>query len=224
MALAAVLVALVLAFFFFDLGDYLSLSYLKSQQARIEAYHDAHPVQSAAIYFAGYVAVTALSLPAAAVLTLLGGAIFGLLAGTLLCSFASTAGATIAFLAARFLLRDMVTTRFGHHLDALNRGVEKDGAFYLFTLRLVPLFPFFVINLAMALTPIRTFTFAWVSQVGMLAGTVVYVNAGTQLARLESLDGILSPALIASFVLIGIFPWVARRAVAAVKARRARAR
>ena len=220
-ALVAVLVALVFAFFFFDLGDYLSLSYLKSQQARIQVYAEAHPVQSAAIYFAGYVTITALSLPAAAVLTLLGGAIFGLLLGTVLCSFAATAGATIAFLVARFLLRDMVLARFGDNLAALNRGVEKDGAFYLFTLRLVPIFPFFVVNLAMALTPIRAFTFAWVSQVGMLAGTAVFVNAGTQLARIESLDGILSPGLIGSFVLLGIFPWVARRALEVIKARRA---
>ena len=213
--------ALVFAFFFFDLGDYLNLSYLKSQQAYIQAYASAHPVQSAAIYFAGYVTITALSLPAAAILTLLGGAIFGLLVGTVLCSFAATAGATIAFLVARFLLREMMLARFGASLGALNRGIEKDGAFYLFTLRLVPIFPFFVVNLAMALTPIRTFTFAWVSQVGMLAGTAVYVNAGTQLARLESLDGILSPALIGSFALLGIFPWVARRAVDVVRAGRA---
>ena len=220
-ALVVALVALVFAFFYFDLGDYLSLTYLKSQQARIQVYYEAHPVRSAVIYFVGYVTITALSLPAAAVLTLLGGAVFGLLVGTLLCSFAATAGATIAFLVARFLLRDMVLARFGDNLGALNRGIEKDGAFYLFTLRLVPLFPFFVVNLAMALTPIRAFTFAWVSQVGMLAGTAVYVNAGTQLARLESLDGILSPGLIGSFVLLGVFPWVARRAVEAVKARRA---
>ena len=219
-ALLLVLLALVVAFFYFDLGDYLSLAYLKSQQARIESFYSAHPLRSAAIYFAVYVTLTALSLPAAAVLTLLGGAIFGFLFGTLLCSFAATTGATIAFLVARFLLRDMVQSRFGDSLAALNRGVEKDGAFYLFTLRLVPLFPFFVVNLAMALTPIRTFTYAWVSQVGMLAGTAVYVNAGTQLARIESLEGILSPALVGSFVLIGVFPWVARRALGAFKARR----
>ena len=218
--LAAALVALVFAFFFFDFGDYLSLSHLKSQQAHIQAWHDAHPVRSAAIFFVGYVSITALSLPAAAVLTLLGGAIFGLVVGAVLCSLAATAGATIAFLVARFLLRDMVTARFGDHLGAINRGIEKDGAFYLFTLRLVPLFPFFVINLAMALTPIRTFTYAWVSLVGMFAGTLVYVNAGTQLARIDSLDGILSPALIGSFVLLGIFPWLARRALGVIKARR----
>ena len=163
-------------------------------------------MQSAAIYFAGYVTIVALSLPAAAVLTLLGGAIFGFLLGTVLCSFAATTGATIAFLVARFLLRDMVLARFGDSLGPLNRGIEKDGAFYLFTLRLVPLFPFFVVNLAMALTPIRAFTYAWVTQVGILAGSAVFVNAGTQLARIESLDGILSPALIGSFVLLGVFP------------------
>lgn len=220
-ALVLALAALVFAFFFFDLGSYLNLSYLKAQQSHIQAYAAAHPVQSAAIFFTGYVTITALSLPAAAVLTLLGGAIFGFALGTVLCSFAATAGATIAFLVARFLLRDMVLARFGDSLGPLNRGIEKDGAFYLFTLRLVPIFPFFVVNLAMALTPIRAFTFAWVSQVGMLAGTAVFVNAGTQLARLESLDGILSPGLIGSFVLLGVFPWVARRGLEVIKERRA---
>ena len=220
-ALVVALAALVFAFFFFDLGSYLNLSYLKAQQSHIQAYAAAHPVQSAAIYFAGYVTIVALSLPAAAVLTLLGGAIFGFLLGTVLCSFAATTGATIAFLVARFLLRDMVLARFGDSLGPLNRGIEKDGAFYLFTLRLVPLFPFFVVNLAMALTPIRAFTYAWVTQVGILAGSAVFVNAGTQLARIESLDGILSPALIGSFVLLGVFPWVARRGLEVIKERRA---
>ncbi len=220
-ALVVALAALVFAFFFFDLGSYLNLSYLKAQQSHIQAYAAAHPVQSAAIFFAGYVTITALSLPAAAVLTLLGGAIFGFALGTVLCSFAATAGATIAFLVARFLLRDMVLARFGDSLGPLNRGIEKDGAFYLFALRLVPIFPFFIVNLAMALTPIRAFTFAWVSQVGMLAGTAVFVNAGTQLARIESLDGILSPALIGSFVLLGVFPWVARRGLEVIRERRA---
>ena len=220
-ALLAALALIVGAFFVFDVGDYLSLAYLKSEQARIRTYYEAHPLQSAALYFAVYVALTALSLPAAALLTLLGGAVFGLLWGTLLCSFAATAGATLAFLAARFLFRDVVLARFGESLGAIDRGIEKDGAFYLFTLRLVPLFPFFVVNLGMALTAIRTLTFAWVSQVGMLAGTIVYVNAGTQLARLESLDGILSPAIVASFVLLAVFPWAARRALEVVKARRA---
>lgn len=221
-ALAVALVAAVAAFFVFDVGDYLGLEYLKSRQAQVQAVVEARPLWSAAAYFALYVAVTALSLPAAGVLTLLGGAIFGLLWGTLLCSFAATAGATLAFLAARFLLRDLVQKRFGESLRAVNRGIEKDGAFYLFTLRLVPLFPFFVVNLVMALSPIRTLTFAWVSQVGMLAGTVVFVNAGTQIARIESPGGVLSPAIVASFVLLGVFPWIARRLVGIVKARRAR--
>ena len=221
-ALVVALAAAVAAFFLFDLGDYLTLEYLKSQQVRVQTYAEARPLASAAMYFALYVTATALSLPAAGVLTLLGGAIFGLLWGTLLCSFAATAGATLAFLAARFLLRDLVQKRFGGNLQAINRGIEKDGAFYLFTLRLVPLFPFFVVNLVMALSPIRTRTFAWVSQVGMLAGTIVFVNAGTQIARIESLGGILSPAIIGSFVLLGVFPWIARRLVEVVKKHRAR--
>lgn len=221
-ALAVALVAAVAAFFVFDVGDYLGLEYLKSQQARVQAWVAARPLWSAAAYFALYVAVTALSLPAAGVLTLLGGAVFGLLWGTLLCSFAATAGATLAFLAARFLLRDLVQKRFGESLQAVNRGIEKDGAFYLFTLRLVPLFPFFVVNLVMALSPIRTLTFAWVSQVGMLAGTIVFVNAGTQIARIESPGGVFSPAIVASFVLLGVFPWIARRLVGIARARRAR--
>lgn len=221
-ALAVALVAAVAAFFVFDLGAYLSLEYLKSRQAQVQAYAEARPLWSSAVYFALYVAVTALSLPAAGVLTLLAGAIFGLLWGTLLCSFAATAGATLAFLAARFLLRDLVQKRFGESLRAVNRGIRNDGAFYLFTLRLVPLFPFFIVNLVMALSPIRTRTFAWVSQVGMLAGTIVFVNAGTQLGRIESPGGVLSPAIVASFVLLGVFPWIARRLVEAIKAHRAR--
>jgi pyruvate/2-oxoglutarate dehydrogenase complex dihydrolipoamide dehydrogenase (E3) component len=128
-------------------------------------------------------------------------------------SFASTIGATLAFLASRFLFRDLVQRRFGQHLGTINNGIRKDGAFYLFTLRLVPAFPFFAINLLMGLTPIRVGTFYWVSQVGMLAGTVVYINAGTQIARIESLSGILSPGLIASFLLLGMFPWIARKGI-----------
>ena len=174
----------------------------------------------AGAYFLIYVAVTALSLPGAAVMTLAGGALFGLGIGTLLVSFASSIGATLAFLVSRFLLRDWVQARYGERLGAINPGMEKDGAFYLFTLRLVPVFPFFIINLLMGLTPIRTRTFYWVSQVGMLAGTLVYVNAGTQLARLDSLSGILSPGLLASFALLGVFPLLAKRLVAWVQARK----
>jgi pyruvate/2-oxoglutarate dehydrogenase complex dihydrolipoamide dehydrogenase (E3) component/uncharacterized membrane protein YdjX (TVP38/TMEM64 family) len=220
LALLLLLVLLAGAFFAFDLGRYLSLEYLKSQQVALDAYTRAHPVQATLAYFAVYVAVTGLSLPGAAVMTLAGGAIFGLAWGTVVVSFASTIGATLAFLAARFLLRDWVQRRFGARLGAINAGVERDGPFYLFTLRLVPVFPFFLINLAMALTPLRTRTFYWVSQLGMLAGTLVYVNAGTQLGRLESAAGILSPGLLLSFVLLGVFPLLARRVLAGIQARR----
>jgi pyruvate/2-oxoglutarate dehydrogenase complex dihydrolipoamide dehydrogenase (E3) component/uncharacterized membrane protein YdjX (TVP38/TMEM64 family) len=212
--------ALAAAFFALDLGQYLSLEHLKAQQAALETYTREHPLQATLAYFLVYVAVTALSLPGAVVMTLAGGAVFGLLWGTVVVSFASTLGATLAFLVSRFLLRDWVHRHFGARLAPINAGVEKDGAFYLFTLRLVPVFPFFLINLAMGLTPIRTRTFYWVSQVGMLAGTLVYVNAGTQLARLESLGGILSPGLLGSFALLGLFPLVAKKIVERVQARR----
>ncbi len=213
--------ALVALFFALDLGQYLSLDALKQQQARIDAYTDTHPVRSAAIFFAVYVVSTALSLPGAAVLTLAAGAIFGLFWGVLIVSFASSIGATLAFLVSRFLLRDAIQSRYGRSLEAINRGVERDGAFYLFALRLVPAFPFFLINLVMGLTPIRTWTFYWVSQLGMLAGTVVYVNAGTQLAEIQSLGDIASPGLIGAFVLLGLFPLLARRVLDAVRARKA---
>ena len=218
--LIAVLIGLIAAYLGFDLGRYLSLENFKTQQAAIDDWRAAQPVTAIAIYFIIYVAVTALSLPGATVMTLVGGAIFGLLGGLVLVSFASTIGATLAFLVSRFLLRDWVQARFGERLRAINTGVEKDGAFYLFTLRLVPLFPFFVINLLMGLTRIKTRTFYWVSQLGMLAGTVVYVNAGTQLAKVESLSGILSPALIGSFALLGVFPLIARKIVETVAARK----
>ena len=220
LGLVIFLLALVASYFIFDLGRFFSLDFLKSQQAAIEAYRVANPWTTAGIFFAVYVAVTALSFPGAAVLTLAAGAIFGLLTGLIIVSFASSIGATLAFLASRFLLRDWVQNRFGDRLKALNAGVKKDGAFYLFTLRLVPAFPFFVINLVMGLTPIRATTFYWVSQIGMLAGTIVFVNAGTQLGQIDSLAGILSPGLIGSFVLLGIFPLIAKRIVAAVQAKK----
>ena len=211
---------LVGAFFAFDLGRFFSLDYFKSQQAAIETYRAAHPGLAAGLFFLIYVAVTGLSLPGAALLTLVAGAIFGLLWGTVLVSFASTLGATLAFLTARFVLRDWVQDKFGEKLKAINAGMEKEGGFYLFTLRLIPIFPFFVINLAVGLTPIRPWTFCWVSQIGMLAGTLVYVNAGTQIARIDSLRGILSPELLASFALLGVFPLIAKKIVAVAKARR----
>jgi len=220
LALIVVIAIAIAAFFIFDLGRLFTLDFFKSQQAAIDSYFTANPLQTAAIFFVIYVAVTGLSLPGAALMTLVAGAIFGLLWGTVIVSFASSLGATLAFLASRFLFRDAIQSRFGESLKAINAGIEKDGAFYLFTLRLVPAFPFFVINLVMGLTPIRTWAFYWVSQVGMLAGTIVYVNAGTQIARIESLRGILSPELIISFTLLGIFPLIAKWIVNAIKARK----
>ena len=218
--LLAVLV-LVALFFAFDLGQYMTLEALRESQGKLAEFKARSPLLLAGGYFLVYLLISALSLPGAAVATLAGGAIFGLVEGTILASFASSIGATLAFLTSRFLLRDTVQARFGDNLKAINEGMAKDGAFYLFTLRLVPLFPFFVINLLMGLTPIRVRTFYWVSQIGMLAGTAVYVNAGTQLANIKSASGIFSPGLIVSFVLLGIFPllakaisnWIARRRV-----------
>lgn len=220
LALLLLVVVLIAAFFAFDLGQYLELHHLKQQQAQIEALRDAYPLRSALLYLVVYIIVTGLSLPGAALMTLLGGAVFGLLVGTALVSLASTAGATLAFLVARYLFRDAVQERFGDRLQTINRGVEREGAFYLFTLRLVPAFPFFVINLAMALTPVRTWTFAWVSWLGMLPGTLVYVNAGTQLAGVESTAQVLSPEIIGAFVLLGVFPLVARHVVLWLRRRR----
>ena len=218
--LLLVVATLITLFFIFDLGSYLTFDQLKGQQASLQAWREANPSLAAGLFFAIYVMVTALSLPGAAIMTLAVGAVFGLLWGVVLVSFASTLGATLAFLIARFLLRDWVQSKFGDRLQALNEGVSKDGPFYLFTLRLVPLFPFFVINLLMGLTSIRTATYAWVSQLGMLAGTIVYVNAGTQLAALESPSDILSPALLGSFVLLGLFPLIAKKIVDRTQAQR----
>jgi dihydrolipoamide dehydrogenase len=220
LALIVVIAIAIAAFFTFDLGRFFTLEFFKSQQAAIDGYFTANPFQTAAVFFVIYVAVTGLSLPGATLMTLVAGAIFGLLWGTVIVSFASSLGATLAFLASRFLFHDTIQSRFGGSLKAINAGVEKDGAFYLFTLRLVPAFPFFVINLVMGLTPIRTWAFYGVSQVGMLAGTIVYVNAGTQIARIESLRGVLSPELVISFTLLGIFPLIAKWAVNAIKARK----
>lgn len=216
--LLAVIAAAVTAFFLFDLGQYLSLDYFKSQQQAFTDFYQTNPALALGAFFAVYVAVTALSLPGAALMTLLAGALFGVVTGTILVSFASTIGASLAFLAARFLLRDSVQKKFGSRLKAINEGVERDGAFYLFTLRLVPAFPFFMVNMLMGLTPIKLPTYFIVSQIGMFAGTVVFVNAGTQLAELESLGGILSPALLGSFVLLGVFPLIAKKFVERVQA------
>ncbi len=217
---AVLIVALVAGFFALDLGQYFTLADLKSRQAVIDAYYRAQPLQTAAIFFSVYVAVAALSLPGAAVMTLAAGAIFGLLWGTLIVSFASSIGATLAFLASRFLFRDSIQRRFGDKLAAVDRGIAKEGGFYLFTLRLVPAFPFFVINLVMGLTALPARTFYWVSQLGMLLGTVAFVNAGTQLASIDSLHGILSPALLGSFVLLGLLPLAAKKIIATLQARK----
>jgi pyruvate/2-oxoglutarate dehydrogenase complex dihydrolipoamide dehydrogenase (E3) component/uncharacterized membrane protein YdjX (TVP38/TMEM64 family) len=204
--IAALLLAGIVAFFALDLSRYFSLAFIKDSQASFAALYAQRPVFVTLVYFAVYVAVTALSLPGAAIMTLAGGAIFGLLWGTLVVSLASTLGATLAMLTARYLLRDSIQQRFGRRLDEVNKGMAKEGAFYLFTLRLIPVIPFFALNLLMGLTRMKTWTFFWVSQLGMLAGTVAYVNAGTQIARIDSLKSILSPALIASFVLLGLLP------------------
>jgi len=219
------LVALAsVAFFAAGGARYFSFENVKAQQAAIESWYYAHPWQTALGFFALYVGVAALSLPGATLLTLVAGAIFGLPWGTLIVSFASAIGATLAFLISRFLLRDWVQQRFGKPLRGVNAGIEKEGAFYLFTLRLIPVIPYFVINLAMGLTPLRARTFYWVSQLGMLAGTLVYVNAGTQLAKIAAPRDILSWQLIGAFLLLGFFPLLAKKVVDGVKARRVYAR
>lgn len=215
--LALVLIGAIAAYFVFDLGQYLSLENFKASQAEIVAAKDANPALYIAGFFLLYVAVTGLSIPGAAIMSLVAGALFGVVVGTLIVSFASTMGATLAFLSSRYLLRDWVQGKFGERLRAVDDGLEKDGAFYLFTLRLFPVFPFFVINLLMGLTRIKTPTFFWVSQLGMLPATIVFVNAGTQISRIESTAGLLSPTLIASFVALAFFPWAAKAIVAVVK-------
>ncbi|HEX4855169.1 MAG TPA: FAD-dependent oxidoreductase [Limnobacter sp.] len=219
--LIAAAIALVFAF---DLHSLLTLDSLKNRLEEFRAFQAESPLKVAGAFFIVYVLVTAFSIPGAAVMTLAAGALFGLLQGLVLVSFASTVGATLAFIGARYLLRDSVQARFGNRLKAINEGVEKEGAFYLFTLRLVPVFPFFLINLLMGLTHMKAFTFFWVSQLGMLAGTAVYVNAGTELAKIDSLGGILSPGLLLSFALLGFFPLIAKKVIGRIKARKVYAR
>jgi len=211
--LVAAIAMAVGLFLWLDLGRFLSLEALQAGQQELDAFVRQNFLLSLGGFFLVYVAVTALSIPGAAVMTLAAGAVFGLVTGTLLVSFASSLGATLAFLLSRFLLQEYVENRFGPTAEKINKGVDAEGGYYLFTLRLVPLFPFFVINLAMGLTRMKTLTFYWVSQLGMLAGTVVYVNAGTQLARIDSTGDILSPALIGSFVLLGAFPLLAKKSL-----------
>ena len=219
--IGVVLVAILLIglFFVFDLNRYLTLEYLKSSKSSFDALYADHPVALIAGYMIIYIVAIGLNLPGAVVLTLAGGAFFGFVTGTILVSFASSIGATIAAFVARFLLREPVEKKFGDKLQAFHDGVEKEGAFYLFTLRLIPIFPFFMINLVMGLTRMRLRTFYWVSQLGMLPGTMVYINAGKEIGKLDSLSGILSPSLLASFALLGIFPIAAKKIIGFVRSR-----
>jgi uncharacterized membrane protein YdjX (TVP38/TMEM64 family) len=219
-ALFVVIALGVAAFQFFHLGQYLTLSYIKSSREQFASLYAAHGLLVIAGYMTVYIIMTSLSLPGAAVLTLAGGALFGLLTGTIVVSFASTIGATLACAVSRFLLRDWVQGKFGDRIARVNEGIKKEGAFYLFTLRLIPVFPFWLINLAMGLTKMRLVTFYWVSQVGMFAGTVVYVNAGKELAKIDSPRGIISPQLLGSFILLGVFPIAAKKIVAWYRARK----
>lgn len=218
------LITAVVGWFAFDLGHYLTLSAIKAEQAYLARMYADNPLLVMGVFFAAYVMLTALSVPGATILTLAAGALFGLTRGTVLVSFASSLGATLAFLASRFVLRDAVQARFAQRLRPINEGISRDGAFYLFSLRLVPVFPFFVVNLVMGLTPIRSWTFYWVSQVGMLLATIVYVNAGTELARIDSIAGIASPALLGSFAALALLPWVGKWLMAVLRRRRIYAR
>ena len=214
--LAAVLI-LIVTFKVLHLGQYLNLAYLKESQATFANYYHEHQFLTIVSYMLIYITAAALSLPGAAILTLAGGALFGLVTGTIVISFASTIGATLACIVSRYLLQGWVQEKFGDKLGKINQGMEEEGAFYLFTLRLVPIFPFFIINLLMGLTKIPMKTFYWVSQLGMLPATLVYVNAGRELAKIDSLSGILSPGLLFSFVLLGIFPLAAKKIISRVR-------
>lgn len=209
-ALIGIVMALIGAFFWLDLSQYFSLTFLKEQKEALDILYTQKPFLMAFVFFVVYISVTALALPAAVILTLAGGAIFGFINGMLLVSFASSIGATLAFIFTRFLFHDTIEAKYGHRLTGINAGIERDGAFYVFGMRLVPFIPFVVINSVLALTKIKIWTFYWSSQLGMLAGTAVYVNAGTQLAKIDSLSAIANPSLIASFILLGVFPVVAK--------------
>ncbi len=206
-------VALIVVFKILGLERYFSLSYLKTSQESFAALYSQHQVMVIGAYMLIYIVVTALSLPGAATLTLVGGALFGFVVGTVVVSFASTIGATLACFVSRFLLREWVQKKFGDKLQSINKGIQDEGAFYLFTMRLIPVFPFFVINLVMGLTKMSLMTFYWVSQVGMLAGTMVYINAGKELAKIDSLSGILSPSLLISFAILGLFPLTVKKLI-----------
>ncbi len=217
--LLALLAALAGAFFAFGLGDAFSLASIKANQTRFALFYAENPALTLGGFFLLYVAVTALNLPGATILGLAGGALFGFWAGVAVISFASSIGATLACALSRYLFRAAVLRRFGDRLAGINEGVAREGAYYLFTMRLIPAIPFFVINMVMGLTSMRLFTFYWVSQIGMLPGTAVYVNAGRELGSIDSLSGVLSPGLLLSFILLGVFPLIVKKALALFKHR-----
>jgi uncharacterized membrane protein YdjX (TVP38/TMEM64 family) len=220
MAVVIAIVGLIAIFKVFGLGQYFTLSYIKASQDRFAGLYSDHRLAVIAVYMAIYILVTSLSLPGAAIMTLAGGALFGLLIGTVVVSFASCIGATLACLVSRFVLREWVQQKFGGKLKTINEGIQTEGAFYLFTLRLIPIFPFWLINLILGLTKMPIRTFYWVSQIGMLPGTIVYVNAGKELGQISSLSGILSPGLILAFVLLGLFPIAAKKSLSLYKSRK----
>jgi len=217
-----IVISLIVAFKVFNLGQYLTLSYLKESLDKFKDLYEKHRVLVIAGYFIIYVLTTSLSLPGASPLGMAGGALFGFWVATLVVSFASTIGATLACFVSRYLLRDWIQKKFSDKIAKVNEGIEKEGASYLFTLRLLPLFPFWMINLVMGLTKMPLLKFYWVSQIGMLPGTMVYVNAGKELAKIESVKGIFSPNLIISFALIGIFPIAVKKLVAFYRKRKAK--
>lgn len=221
--IVVVIVGLIIAFKVFNLGQYITLSYIKESRDKFELLYGEYPVAVIVLYMGMYILTTSLSLPGAAVLTIAGGAFFGLWVGTFVVSFASSIGATLACFVSRFLLRDWIQGRFADRIKKVNEGIEKEGAFYLFTIRLIPVFPFWMVNILFGLTKIPLFRFYWVSQLGMLPVTMVYVNAGKELAKIESLRGILSPGLIVSFVLIGGFPIMVKKLIANYKAKKVKA-
>ncbi len=216
----SLVVVLISLFFYFDLGQYLTLEVIKSKQAQVAAYYTEHPFGFSLIFFSIYVLMAALSIPGAALLTLIAGSIFGLLWGSIIVSFASTIGATFAFLIARYLFRDSIQEKYGEKLQTINDGVQHEGGYYLFTLRLVPAFPFFLVNLVMGVTTIPLVIYYLVSQIGMLPATIIYVNAGKQLAEIDSLSGILSPQLLFAFALLGIFPIAAKKMIEFINRRK----
>ncbi|SDL17642.1 Uncharacterized membrane protein YdjX, TVP38/TMEM64 family, SNARE-associated domain [Maridesulfovibrio ferrireducens] len=213
------LLAGVFLFFALDFDRFLTLDYLKSSRQEFQVFYELHPFGSIFSFFVIYVVIVGLNLPGAAVLGLAGGALFGFTVGVVTISFASSIGATIACFFSRYLFRDYVQRRFGDKLEKVNNGIKNEGAFYLFTMRLIPAIPFVVINLVMGLTPMRLRTFYWVSQIGMLPGTMVFVNAGKELGQISSVSGILQPSLIISFIILGLFPLFVRKAVSFVKER-----